>query len=200
MYLTNHYMANDRGATLIIVMLVLVAVTALGLSAMNISTTEVNLAGNDKWQKTGFYNADPGVHGSPTVISPNLNPEQDAPVAPAADDDPNGCLAYLNENADPNEFKQIVYMSKLQPNDPICQSNDISFRKCNIDVDIDVCPQGSVALSGGGVEFMSRAEGLGASGSEGKLFLITGSGDGAGNSTYRVQGHYRWVEAAGGLK
>ncbi|MEJ2158825.1 MAG: pilus assembly PilX N-terminal domain-containing protein [Desulfobacteraceae bacterium] len=90
----KHTMNNEDGATLIIVMLVLVAVTALGITAMNISTTEVNLAGNDKWQKMGFYNADPGFHGTPSVIYPNLNPETEAPVAPA---DPNnaadeGCL------------------------------------------------------------------------------------------------------------
>ena len=74
---------SQEGATLIIVMLVLVAVTAIGITSLNISTIEVNLAGNDKWQKMGFYNADPGLHGTPSVIAPNLNPETEAPL-PAA--------------------------------------------------------------------------------------------------------------------
>lgn len=183
-------------------MLVLIAVTALGLAAMNISNTEVNLAGNDKWQKMGFYNADPGIHGTPPVIYPNLNPDVDAPLqpAPSSPGDP-GCLEYINFSADgPKEFYALMYMGKLDLDDPKCKTTDISYHKCGIDTQISVCPRGSVQLSGGGVEFASRTEGIGASGSEAKLYLMTSKGEGANNSEYTVRGHYRWVDAAGGLK
>ena len=193
---------SQEGAALIIVMLVLIAVTAVGLTAINISTTEINLAGNDKWQKVGFYNGDPGLHGAPPVIYPNLNPEVDAPLPEA---DPGNladkrCLNYINFVADgPTEFHDLLYGAKRDPEPNQPDTKDISFRACDINADIDVCPRGSSAISGGGIEFASRAEGLGASGSEGKLYLITSTGDGAQN-TYTVQGHYRWVEASGGLK
>jgi hypothetical protein len=195
--------SSQDGAALIIVMLVLVAVTAVGLTAMNISTTEINLAGNDKWQKIGFYNSDPGLHGTPPVIAPNLNPEVDAALPPADPDDPDdeGCIEYINFADDGQEgFHALLYLPKQDVEDNEFDTKDLSFRACEIEADIDVCPRGSLALSGGGVEFASRAEGTGASGSEGKIYLITSTGDGASNSTYTTRGHYRWVDAPGGLK
>ncbi|MGD9368658.1 MAG: pilus assembly PilX N-terminal domain-containing protein [Desulfobacteraceae bacterium] len=196
---------SQDGAVLIIVMLVLIAVTAVGLTAMNISTTEVNLAGNDKWQKTGLYNADPGLHGTPSVIYPNLNPETMAPLPAANPGDPNdeGCLEYIN-TLTASDFHDILYSAKTDPL-PVADINkfdnkDISFRNCGVAADIDVTPRGSQQLSGGGVEFASRSEGTGVSGSEAKLYMITSTGDGAGNSNYTVRGHYRWTELGGGLK
>jgi Tfp pilus assembly protein PilX len=196
---------SQDGATLIIVMLVLIAVTAVGLTAMNISTTEVQLAGNDKWQKIGLYNADPGLHGTPSVIYPNLNPETMAPLSAADPNNPNneGCLEYINELT-PEEFHDILYSAKAEPLSVAdihkTDNKDISFRACGIDADIDVTPRGSMHLSGGGVEFASRSEGTGVSGSEAKLYMITSTGDAAGNSNYTVRGHYRWTELGGGLK
>ena len=192
---------NQDGGTLIIVMVVLLAVTGIGLTAMNISTTEVNLAGNDKWQKMGFYNADPALHGTPSAIYPCLNLETEAPLPEANPGDPNdeGCLLYLNGTT-PEQFKDILYEAKREPEANIQANKDITFRNCDIDADVDVTPRGSQMLSGGGVEFASRAEGTGASGSEAKIYRITSTGDGASNSNYTVRGHYRWVEVGGGLK
>jgi Tfp pilus assembly protein PilX len=197
----KHTIHSQDGATLIIVMLVLVAVTALGITAMNISTTEINLAGNDKWQKMGFYNADPGLHGTPSVIYPNLNPGTEAPLQPADPNDQNDqrCLEYINGTT-PADFYNILYSAKANPQPNTQVNKDISFRNCNINADIDVTPRGSMMLSGGGAEFASRAEGVGTSGSEAKLYRITSTGDGASNSNYTVRGHYRWVEIGGGLR
>ncbi len=197
----KHTMKNEDGATLIIVMLVLIAVTALGITAMNISTTEVNLAGNDKWQKTGLYNADPGLHGTPPVIYPCLNPETEAPLVAANPGDPNddGCLEYINGST-AADFFNILYEAKRDPEPNIPGSKDISFRNCDIAADIDITPRGSQQLSGGVAEFASRAEGTGVSGSEAKVYRITSTGDGATNSNYTVRGHYRWVEIGGGLR
>jgi Tfp pilus assembly protein PilX len=197
----RHTINSQEGATLIIVMLVLVAVTAMAIAAMNIGTTEVDLAGNDKWQKMGFYNADPGLHGAPSVIYPNLNPETDAPLAAA---DPNdatdqGCLEYIN-GITAGDFHNLLYSATQVPAADLKVNKDFSFRNCGIAADIDICPRGSQQLSGGGVEFASRSEGTGVAGSEARLYRITSAGDGSGNTTYTVRGHYRWVETGGGLR
>jgi len=197
----NHNMNNQNGSTLIIVMLVLVAVTAVGLTALNISNTEMNMAGNDKWQKSGFYNGDPGAHGAPPVIYANLNPETEAPLPGNNPGNPGdqSCLQYIN-GFTPANFYNLVYSAEtpVQPN--TYANKDISLRACNILADIDITPRGSQALSGGGVEFASRSEGTGISGSEAKLYRIISTGDGAANSTYTVNAHYRWVEIGGGLR
>jgi len=197
----QHTIDNQNGTTLIIVMLVLIAVTAVGLTAMNISTTEVNLAGNDKWQKTGFYNADPGLHGTPSIIYPNLN-EPEGPLPAANPNDPNdeGCLAYIN-GFTPISFQDLVQLTVMPPpTTNTALDKDISFRNCGIAADINVVPRGSWSMSGAGREFDSRAEGTGVSGGEYKLYQIISTGDGASNSNYTVSGHYRWTETGGGLR
>jgi Tfp pilus assembly protein PilX len=192
---------SQDGSTLIIVMLVLIALMALGITSINISTTEINLAGNDKWQKTGLYNADPGLSGAAVIIYPNLNLDTDAPVAPADPNDASdeGCLEYIN-GITPMDFHNLLYSEKQDPEGDEKKYKDISFRNCGIDADIDVCPRGSIEIPGGAVEFASSAEGVGVSGGRAKLYRITSTGDGGSNSTYTVRGHYRWVETGGGLR
>lgn len=196
--------SNQDGAALIIVMLVLVAVTAVGITANNISTTEINLAGNDKWQKTGFYNGDAGLFGTPLIISPNFNDDDfRTPLQPADPNDPNdqGCLQYINSMT-PADFKKLVYEIHTEADPNLPANKDISFRACDIDADIDIFPMRPIAIQGGGVEFASKgSEGTGASGSQGKPFGLTSTGDGASsNSTYTIFGTYLFVDQGGGLR
>ena len=52
---------NQNGSVLLITVVVLIAVTLLGIFAMNTSTIEVQIAGNDKFHKQAFYNAEGGL-------------------------------------------------------------------------------------------------------------------------------------------
>ncbi|MCP4745830.1 MAG: hypothetical protein GY874_06760 [Desulfobacteraceae bacterium] len=198
---------NEQGMTLIVAILILVAVTALGLTSINITTTEINLVGNDKFQKVGFYNGDSGVHGTPSVIAPLLNDE--GPIAQAGSGDPDAaaCLEYLNYISPANPSAEFEDMIFVHMGTAGCDANqlaykDISFRACDVNADIDICPTEAKALSGGGTEFAANAEGLGVGGgAKGNYFRITSTGDGASASTtYNVFGTYRWTEEAGGLK
>jgi hypothetical protein len=200
-------LTDQSGATLIIVVLVLVAVTAMGLTAITISTNEMNMAGNDKWQKVGFYNADSGVHGTPLVIAPVLD---DNPLVEEGDPDAlnnEACLQYLpNEgsSADRQEkfrrmILRVVGPGGCDPNTP--EEKDISFRACGVEADMDICPLGGRAISGSGVRFGASTEGLGVgAGGKGMFYRIASTGDGTGDSTYNVFSLYRWTEEGGGLK
>jgi len=52
---------NDRGSVLIIALLVLVLLTIIGISATNTTTTDIQIASNEKVHSMAFYAADAGI-------------------------------------------------------------------------------------------------------------------------------------------
>ena len=56
------YIQDESGSvTIIAAILILVIVTLVGLSAMDTTTVELTIAGNDQRSRIAFYNADSGV-------------------------------------------------------------------------------------------------------------------------------------------
>ena len=51
---------GQEGSVIVIVMIVLALLTIVGISATNMSTTEMKIAGNDKNYKVAFYHAESG--------------------------------------------------------------------------------------------------------------------------------------------
>ena len=97
------YPINDQsGAVLVVVMLVLLAVTVLGIMAIRTGTTELDVATNDKFHKVAFFAADgsndmvteligqnieergftTSIYGKTNVVSPNFfsNTEDPTPI------------------------------------------------------------------------------------------------------------------------
>ena len=78
---------NEKGSTLIVALMILVLLTLIGIAATNTSTTEIQIAGNDKAYKQAFYNADGGVSWvvatSPSTsgITPNPNPTESSKIS-----------------------------------------------------------------------------------------------------------------------
>lgn len=54
-------LANSDGAVLVIALMLLAVVTILGVAALNTTTTEIRISGNEKVYKQAFYNAEAGV-------------------------------------------------------------------------------------------------------------------------------------------
>lgn len=75
---------ESEGAALLTTMLVLLILTTIGISAINITSTELNIVRNDKLYKRDFYIADAGVNveskkvdrGIYEVSSPNTHNQQ----------------------------------------------------------------------------------------------------------------------------
>ncbi|MBW1864719.1 MAG: pilus assembly PilX N-terminal domain-containing protein, partial [Deltaproteobacteria bacterium] len=66
----NIHIQNESGSvTIIAAVLILVIVTLVGLSAMDTTTVELQIASNDQRSRIAFYNADSGVYGIPKIIS-----------------------------------------------------------------------------------------------------------------------------------
>jgi hypothetical protein len=52
---------NNEGAVLVIALMLLAVLTILGVAALNTTTTEIRISGNEKVYKDAFYRAEAGV-------------------------------------------------------------------------------------------------------------------------------------------
>lgn len=52
---------NEEGAVLVIALMLLAVVTILGVAALNTTTTEIRISGNEKVYKQAFYSAEAGI-------------------------------------------------------------------------------------------------------------------------------------------
>ena len=54
---------NEKGSPLVIVLLITVLLTLIGMSVMNTSSTDLQMAGQHRRYTTAFYGADGGIQG-----------------------------------------------------------------------------------------------------------------------------------------
>ena len=68
-------MRNNRGAVLIIALLVMTALSVIGVMSVITSSTEVKISGNAKFAKQTFYSADAGIEHVRGIIKNRLGAE-----------------------------------------------------------------------------------------------------------------------------
>jgi type IV pilus assembly protein PilX len=78
-------MNNQKGAALVVGLILLVVVTVLAISGMNTATTELALARNDQNYENAFQAAETGIEvalarGSFNTLAPTLLPDLDVPA------------------------------------------------------------------------------------------------------------------------
>jgi len=118
---------NQDGSVLLIALVILISVTLLGIFAINTSTIEIQIAGNDKFHKEAFVNAEGGLRAVYTLIEDLRNGV-----------DPTGFQAAyggLNCIGNPDDFwdEAIDDTNSTNENDP-----DVTVPICNnAEVDID---------------------------------------------------------------
>ncbi len=62
---------NEHGFVLVTAMMVLIVLTIIGIMAMQNSTTEITISGNDRIHKQTFYQADGGTELAQHVVYQN---------------------------------------------------------------------------------------------------------------------------------
>jgi type IV pilus assembly protein PilX len=78
---TTHNRSVERGAALVVGMVLLVILTLLAISGMNTATTELVMAGNEMYQENAFQAAETGIER--TAATSVFNPATPAlPVPP----------------------------------------------------------------------------------------------------------------------
>ncbi len=176
---------TEQGSVLIVALFILVILTLLGILATTTTETEIHIAGNEKFHKIAFQNADSGVYSSPKVISGAF----DGGAAPAW-----AGVTYLDT---PDSFYR-----EIMGFDPHDAAPDIGFTLGGYDITVDVNRVGQEIIPGGSAEFASGAEGVGSgsSGGVGILYDMDSLGEGPSAALSNVNAVYRKViGTAGGL-
>ncbi len=70
---SQNIVANEQGFILVIALLFMVILTLVGITALNNSNTEIQIAGNDKLQKQTFSQADGGTEAGGKLLEENIS-------------------------------------------------------------------------------------------------------------------------------
>jgi hypothetical protein len=176
---------SEQGSVLIVALFILVILTLLGILATTTTETEIHIAGNEKFHKIAFQNADSGVYSSPKVISGAFDGGADPAWAG---------VTYLGPAG--------TFYREIMGFDPHDAAPDIGFTLGGHNITVDVNRVGQEIIPGGSAEFASGAEGVGSgsSGGVGILYDMDSLGEGPSAALSNVDAMYRKViGTAGGL-
>lgn len=176
---------DEQGSVMVVALLVLIILTVIGIGANNTTSTDIQIAANEKFHKLAFYNADAGVYATPKLISDAID----------SGANPSGTgFTYLDTGTD-------KFFRELMGYDTNDSDRDIRFVLGGRNVELDVQRNRAESLAGGGAEFAAGAEGIGSGSSGGfaTYYDLDSFGDGPSSATSNVGATYRKVNVPGGL-
>ena len=164
---TTH--SNERGAVLVIAMLMMVACSLIGIAATVTSTIEQNISGNEKFHRMAFYNADSGIYVTAKLISKTIDTGE-----PLAESRTPG-IVYLDSSGNPGSetptegelkasevfYFEIMGFDLTLGRAAYDEAGDVRFLLDNRIVDVDIENSKITPLAGGGAEFGTASEGVG---------------------------------------
>lgn len=161
---------GQEGSVIIIVMIVLALLTIIGISAINMSTTEQKIAGNDKNYKIAFYHAESGNYGTAKWVGRVLDDNDLPKEAKDLEEGEEGKHRFEYLDPNPSELMDEV----MGYDDAYDDSKDLEFtmksgvmegedlsRMVPSDVAVDLDRKKARQAVGGGAEFGTGASGIG---------------------------------------
>lgn len=195
MILFSYDKRGEQGSVLVVALLILVLLTIIGVSATTTTNIETQVAGNEKFHKIAFYNADSGIFPTAKVVSSIVDDQAEPTVA-----DLNPIKYVKNDGTEGKDGTTLF--DEIMGYDPHESQPDIKFTQDSYEVNVDIARTGAKNIAGGGVEFASGAEGVGAGSSGGVAvyYKMRSTGDGPANSQSNIAADYRKVVGTpGGL-
>jgi len=194
----KHILNNESGAAVLIAtILILVAITVIGLGTMNNSTVEMTIASNDQQHKMAFYNADSGVYSVPKLVSRTINESQVQDIGAGS-----GTAEGLNydlrgrtdDEAETHFYQQIMGFNL---------NNEAAITmQPGINTIINVSRIRRRIVAGGGAEFAAGTEGVGV-GSQGGVAIFyqmdSRGFTGRGSNANVIADYRKVLGIAGGL-
>jgi Tfp pilus assembly protein PilX len=164
---TTEHRTREEGFVLVLALFMLTICTMIGIAAMTTSTTEIDIAGNERVHKETFYQAEASSSAAAEALLDKDAYGEWTDNEKFADLGTDGYIkikdgAFLLENRDVPSGSSV--WNKDSQNDTVEAEPDVAVRissQFNGDVDVD-----KVAvryISGSGAEFGSGAEGAGVS-------------------------------------
>lgn len=191
---------NEQGSILMTTIVLIVSLTAVGITFLNVSDFELRMTNNDKCAKVAFFNGESGLHAMAKVVRKSTELATMVPVG--ASDYP----ALLRADGSTASDDLLYYimagfqgysLPAGQKDFRVYDASDIAY---TLDADLSVQFSALMYLRGSSLEFASGYEGLGggAKGSTAVFYHITSEGQGCMNAKHTVNGQYRWVDVPGG--
>ncbi len=187
---------NENGSAIVIALIILAALTIIGIASSNFSITELLISANDTVKKISFFNSDAGIFATPKVISQSINEKQ----TPISLSPPFTFPSVGNNDEQAGDYTLFRKLSGFDNDDPHDSAADIIFQNDGLhNTGIDIERLGSFSLVGGGAEFGTGAEGHAAS-LKGIRFRLDSTGRGEKNAETIIEARYlKVIGTAGGL-
>ena len=204
-----HPLDNESGVIIFAVLAFIVAITAATVLVINLSTLELDVSGNNKCQAQAFFNAESGISGMMKIIDRSVEEAQlvdendskfagytfDGTASEEEDQYIEGVFGGVS--ADENATKESKFRNaEVALLDPPQLADLHNYGQVSADLNADVnwyyTHRGM--LRGMSLEFAAGYEGFGSGrGGNVMFFRVISQGNGCDNSTYTVNGEYRWV-------
>lgn len=180
---------NEQGFVLVVCLMILVVLTFLGMAALNNTTTELKISGNDNLARTTFYSADSGVFTAPKIIRDTVN-DRAVPAIPGG-----STLTFVTSaggTTPDNYFADKILGYNTNP-------TFIDFTLGNQSADVEVRSLGSFENPGSSTEFGMSYDGA-AKQSYHLLYAFVSTGRGPDNAAALIDASYKFMPGtAGGL-
>lgn len=161
--------SREQGFVLVLALFMLTICTIIGMAAMSTSTTELDIAGNERVHKETFYQAEAGSSAAAEALLDKEGYDTWTDNAKFADLGLNGYIqipdgSFLLEPKDVNPWPGNIWQKNHQLQDTVENAPDVVIRINNhFNADVDVDKVDVRHLAGSGAEFGSGAEGAGVS-------------------------------------
>ena len=191
----NHIQDESGSLTIIAAIMVLLVITLVGISAMDTTTVELQIAGNDQRSRIAFYNADSGAYGIPKIISRIIDTSDPVGIAGEADSIAAGVDWAATTDQD-------TFFDQVMGYDDYDWQPDVTMGQGGFNTEVDVERIRSKVLTGGGAEFASGVEGIGvgSTGGVAVFYELDSRGQSTRGAVSNVIADYRKVVGvAGGL-
>ena len=192
------YIQDESGSiTIIAALMVLLIITLVGISAMDSTTVELQIASNDQRSRIAFYNADSGAYGIPKIISRIVDTSD--PVVIGNPADPDSIADGVDWDITTNQDIFFDQVMGYEDYDPL---PDVTMGQGGFNAQVEVERVRSMVLTGGGAEFASGVEGIGvgSTGGVAVFYELDSRGQSTRGAVSNVIADYRKVVGvAGGL-
>lgn len=179
---------NEQGSAILIVLFVLVSVTILGLSALNITSYENNITGNYKRHEMTFNLTDGSIFTVAKMVSQAVQKNKIPDVVIT-----NGLM---NLGQSENLFSQLAGFTAHDPTTDVgfkygLQATDNVNIPVDVDVNVDIIREGAKSMLGGGAaEFAMSGGGGGFMPDTAIVFTIDAVGSGSVQSSSDIDAVY----------
>ena len=194
-----HSRQKERGSVTVVALLILVILTLIGVSSINSSKVELQIATNDQLHRIAFNNTESGIYGSAKLVSLTMSAMSEQPVGT----DPDSVAAGVDYLPDDGSYVADTFFGQIAGFDAYDGgTHDLTYKKGGIPVEVDLQRLREMNLAGGATEFASGFQGVGAGSAGGVAIFYRIDADGTGPrlSSASLSAEYRKVVGvAGGL-